>query len=106
YAVECFFVTTNDNWLEVIKTFSDNNTNLMPVIDEETKEYIGYFELNDIMTLFNDTPFLKESGAIIVVQKSFEEYSLSEIAQIVESSNSKLIGAFISKIENDMAEVT
>ncbi len=58
------------------------------------------------MSFFNETPFLNESGAILVVEKNFTEYSFSEISQIIESSNNKLLGAFVSKIENDVAEIT
>ena len=34
------------------------------------------------------------------------EYSFSEISQIVESNNATLFGAFVSKIDNDMAQIT
>ncbi|MDQ7917035.1 acetoin utilization protein acuB [Mesonia sp. MT50] len=106
YALERFFVRNTDNWLDILKNFSVNNANLIPVLDQESNKYLGYVELGDIMSFFNDTPFLKENGAILVVGKNFTEYSFSEISQIVESSNNKLLGAFVSKIENDVAEIT
>ena len=106
YALERFFVRDTENWLEVLKNFSINNANLMPVLEEKSNKYLGYLELGDIMSFFNETPFLNESGAILVVEKNFTEYSFSEISQIIESSNNKLLGAFVSKIENDVAEIT
>lgn len=106
YALERFFVRDTENWLEVLKNFSVNNANLMPVLEEKSNKYLGYLELGDIMSFFNETPFLNENGAIIVVEKNFTEYSFSEISQIIESANNKLLGAFVSKIENDVAEIT
>ena len=106
YTLERFFVRDTENWLEVLKNFSINNANLMPVLEEKSNKYLGYLELGDIMSFFNETPFLNESGAILVVEKNFTEYSFSEISQIIESSNNKLLGAFVSKIENDVAEIT
>jgi len=106
YALERFFVRDTENWLEVLKNFSVNNANLMPVLEDKSNKYLGYLELGDIMSFFNETPFLNESGAILVVEKNFTEYSFSEISQIIESSNNKLLGAFVSKIENDVAEIT
>lgn len=106
YALERFFVRDTENWLEVLKNFSVNNANLMPVLEEKSNKYLGYLELGDIMSFFNETPFLNENGAILVVEKNFTEYSFSEISQIIESSNNKLLGAFVSKIENDVAEIT
>src|SRR5690554_7296784 len=34
------------------------------------------------------------------------DYSISEIAQIVETNNSKLLGIFLSDLKNDRAQIT
>ncbi len=57
----------------------------------------GYYELEDIVKFFHETPFLKEQGGIIVVEKSIIDYSMSQITQIVESNNGKLLGLFVSE---------
>lgn len=67
---------------------------------------MGYVELNDIIGVFNETPFLNEDGGIVVIEKGFNDYSFSEISQIVESNDGKVFGAFISKLENDVAQIT
>ena len=77
----------------------------MPVLSPENK-YLGYYELNDIIHLFNETPFFSEPGGILIVEKGIQDYSFSEISQIVESNDAKLLGAFISKIENDVTQIT
>ncbi|MDN3596307.1 acetoin utilization protein acuB [Zunongwangia endophytica] len=105
YALEGFFVRNTDYWLDILETFAQNNSNILPVLDNEN-EYLGYVELNEIMGIFNETPFLNEAGNIIVVEKGFKDYSLSEISQIIESSNVHLLGLFVSKIENDLAQIT
>lgn len=105
YALEGFFVRNADYWLDILESFAQNNSNILPVLDGEN-EYLGYVELNEIMGIFNETPFLNEAGNIIVVEKGFKDYSLSEISQIVESSNVHVLGLFVSKIENDLAQIT
>ena len=105
YALEGFFVRDTDYWLDILESFAQNNSNILPVLDSEN-EYLGYVELNEIMGIFNETPFLNEAGNIIVVEKGFKDYSLSEISQIIESSNVHLLGLFVSKIENDLAQIT
>ena len=50
--------------------------------------------------------FFAENGGILIVEKGVQDYSFSEISQIVESNDGKLLGAFISKIENDVAQIT
>lgn len=105
YATEGFFVRSNATWLNVLEDFAANNTNIMPVLDNENN-YLGYYELNDIITLFNETPFFSEPGGILIVEKGISDYSFSEVAQIVESNNGKVLGAFMSKVENDLAQIT
>lgn len=105
YTAEGFFVRATTNWLDVLEAFAQNNSNLMPVLNADNR-YLGYYELNDIIHLFNDTPFFSEPGGIIIIEKGIQDYSFSEISQIVESNNTKILGAFISKIENDLAQIT
>lgn len=105
YALEGFFVRDNNYWLDSLEAFAQNNSNILPVLDEESK-YLGYIELSEIITLFNETPFLNEAGNILVVEKAFKDYFFSEISQIVESNNAHLLGAFVSKVEDEMAQIT
>tara|TARA_R110002012_G_scaffold291564_1_gene486022 strand:+ start:18410 stop:19069 length:660 start_codon:yes stop_codon:yes gene_type:complete len=105
HAIEGFFVRDNTNWLDVLEAFAQNSTNIMPILDSKNS-YLGYYELNDVIGLFNETPFFSEVGGILIVEKGLVDYSFSEISQIVESNDGKLLGAFISKIENDMVQIT
>lgn len=103
--IQPFYVTDTMNWFEVLQYFASYNTNLMPILNSD-KKYIGYFELDDFLNMFKCTPFLHEEGVILVVSKNINDYSFSEISQIVESNNATLFGAFVSKIENDIAQIT
>lgn len=105
YALEGFFVRDTTTWLDVLEEFAQNSCNIMPVLGEHNK-YLGYYELNDIIGLFNETPFFAEPGGILIVEKGISDHSFSEISQIVESNDAKLLGAFISKMESDVVQVT
>ncbi|EGV42679.1 CBS domain-containing protein [Bizionia argentinensis JUB59] len=105
HAIEGFFVRDDTNWLDVLEAFAQNNSNIMPILDI-SNNYKGYYELNDVIGLFNETPFFAEAGGILVIEKGLIDYSFSEISQIVESNNGKLLGAFISKSEMDLVQVT
>jgi predicted transcriptional regulator len=105
YTVEGFFVRTSMSWLDVLEIFARNNANIVPILDENNK-YVGYYEVTDIIKFLNGTPFLKELGGIIIVEKSINEYSMSQITQIVESNNGKLLGIFISEATNEKVQIT
>ncbi|HLP65803.1 CBS domain-containing protein [Flavobacterium sp.] len=105
YTLEAFFARENMIWLDVLEVFAKNHTNIVPVLNEENT-YSGYYELEDIVKFFHETPFLKEPGGIIVVQKNIIDYSMSQIAQIVESNNGKLLGMFVSEANSENIQIT
>lgn len=105
YTLEGFFARKNMIWLDVLEVFAKNHANVVPILDEDNT-YIGYYELEDIIKFFHETPFLKEQGGIIVVQTSIVDFSMSQIAQIVESNNGKLLGLFISEADATSIKVT
>ena len=105
YTIDRFFVRAETNWLDVLETFAQNSCNIMPVL-HKNNTYLGYYELSDIIGLFNETPFFAEPGGILIIEKGIQDYSFSEISQIVESNDAKFLGAFISKMSNDVAQIT
>lgn len=105
YNLESFFTRKEAIWLEVLEVFVKNHSNVLPVLDENNV-YVGYYELDDIMSFFHQTTFLKEQGSIIKVKKNTQDYSMGQIAQIVESNNGKLLGLFISESDLNTVEVT
>lgn len=100
-----FFVRYQAHWLDVLESFAQNRTNIMPVLSEDG-QYQGYYELADIMNFFNNTPFIREPGSVVIIERGVLDYSFSEITQIVESNDGKIWGMFISKIANDIVQIS
>ncbi|WP_432671810.1 acetoin utilization protein acuB [Flavobacterium sp. SM2513] len=105
FNLEGFFVRTTMVWLDVLEIFAQNQSNILPVLTPENA-YVGYYEIQDIMRFFNDTPFLKEHGEIVVVEKPVLEYSMSEVAQIIESTGATLLGSFLSSSTSQNVQIT
>jgi predicted transcriptional regulator len=105
YSLEGFFVRTTMNWMDVLEVFARSNATIVPILDE-TNTYVGYYEMTDIIKFLNETPFLKETGGIIIVEKPVADYSMSQITQIVESNNGKLLGVFVSEANAEKVQVT
>lgn len=105
YTLESFFTQKKDAWLDVLENFAQNQTTIMPILDENNS-YLGYYEIADVIRIFNETSFLKEPGNIIVVEKNINEYSFSQISQIIEGNNGKLLGLFISDTTNTTVQIT
>ncbi|MGO4772151.1 CBS domain-containing protein [Flavobacterium sp. W22_SRS_FK3] len=105
YTLERFFARKSMIWLDVLEIFAKNHTNVIPVLDENNA-YTGYYEMEDIMKFFQETPFLKEQGGIIIVQKGLLDYSMGQVTQIVESNNGKILGCFISEADLENVHIT
>ena len=102
---ERFFVRSSMIWLDVLEVFAKNETNLLPVLDEKNN-YVGYYELEDVIRFLHETPFLKEEGGVLIVAKEVNTFSMSQVAQIVESNQAKILGLFISNVTQNTVEIT
>lgn len=105
YDFDRFYVRSEMVWLDVLEEFAKNESNIVPVLNSKNK-YIGYYELDDVIKFFHETPFLREEGGILVIKKEVSNFSMSQIAQIVESNNAKLLGLLISKSDANFIEIT
>ena len=103
---EHFFVKEDVNALEMMEAASKYQSNVIPVLSQNEGRYLGYVELSNIMSAFGDMPFMNEYGNIIVVQKGVNDHSFSEVCQIVESNNSKVLCAYVSNAEKDVIQTT
>ncbi len=105
YAIENFHVKDTTVLLDILEAFAENSANIMPVLDKNNT-YLGYYELNDIISVFNESPFISSVGNILIIEKGVTDYSFSEISQIVESNKGSLLGIYVSKMNADTIQVT
>ena len=100
------FVYEHQHIFEVMRFMADNKLSVIPILDKKDN-YIGSTTLAHLMMLTTHTTFIQESGGIIVLEISEKEYSLAEIAQIVESNNARILSSFITSVpESTKMEVT
>jgi CBS domain-containing protein len=91
---------------DVLRIASEMNLTLIPVVDEKSK-YLGCITLQQLLNSFAGIISVNNPGGIIVLELSYNDYSLSEIAQIVESNDAKVISLFITSFpESTKIEVT
>ncbi len=100
-----FLVEESNNLLELLKVFASNETNIIPAISDKN-DYLGYYDLIDVLHIYNATPFLNDEGAIILLEKEKRDYSFSEVCQIVESNNGTVLGLFISEENSSSVKIT
>jgi CBS domain-containing protein len=74
---------------------SKDKLTIVPVLDE-AGHYLGLITLADVLKHYSDSGVFADSNGVIVIEVGAKSYSLSEIARIVESEDSKIISAYIT----------
>lgn len=95
-----FFTENTTHWSLVWDRFLYNHCNIMPVLDNDRK-LLGLYRKEDFLELWNEIPSFSEKGTTVIIQKSSTAYSFSQISQIIESNNAKLLSLFILSLEEE-----
>jgi CBS domain-containing protein len=88
-------VNQNQHLLELLKILTGYNCGLVAVVDERNR-YRGCITQNEIFKALASLDIVQNPGGIIVLEVNVRDYSLSEIAQIVEANDAKVMGLFTS----------
>jgi acetoin utilization protein AcuB len=100
------FVTTEQHIFEVIGLASRLQLSIVPVLDDKN-HYKGVITTADLIRHIAGLSSLDQPGGIIVLELIERDYSLSQIAQIIESNNIKVLSMYItSPPESTKLEVT
>ena len=80
--------------MEIIKIVATQKLSLIPVLDNK-KKYLGSITLNKIIEGLSKISAAESYGGIIVLEVSQNDYSLSEISQIIESNDAKVLSLYV-----------
>ena len=89
------FVTTEQHIFEVIGLASRLKLSVVPVLDAKNN-YKGVITSTDLIRHIAGISSMDQPGGIIVMEVPDRDYSLSQIAQIVESNNVKILSMYIT----------
>ena len=89
------FVFQEQNIYEIIKFFSSLKLTLLPVLDRNN-HYIGVITLATLVQNFSKLAAVDNPGGVIILELNNNDYSLSEIARIIESNDAKVLGLYVT----------
>jgi len=100
------FASTYDHIYEVMRAISEQSVTLFPIIDENNN-YLGCITLASLFKNYVNCAAFSQPGSIIVLEMDKKNYSLAEIARIVESENKVILSSLLSSnAESDRLEIT
>ncbi|MBI5009155.1 MAG: CBS domain-containing protein, partial [Bacteroidia bacterium] len=89
------FVTGEQHMFEVIGLAARLKLTVVPVLDSN-QFYKGVITTNDLIRHIAAMSSMDQPGAIIVLEIIERDYTLSQIAQIVESNNIKVLSMYVT----------
>jgi len=100
------YVTTEQHLFEVIGLASRLKLTVVPDLDDKN-HYKGVITTTDLVRYLAGISSMDQSGGIIVLELIERDYSLSQIAQIVEGNNVKVLSMYVtSRPDSTRLEVT
>lgn len=100
------YVLQDQHFYDVLRQVAAQKLTLVPVLDN-IENYIGSITLERITKAMADICAVQQPGGIIVLEVNSNDFSLSEIARIVESNDAKVLSSFItSAINSPRLEIT
>jgi CBS domain-containing protein len=91
-------VSKTQHFYDVLRIAAQHSASMVPVLDESEK-YVGVINLGDPATILSKLTGSHNPGGIIEISMSEKDYSLAEIARLIESNDTKILSAFIHSDE-------
>jgi acetoin utilization protein AcuB len=91
------FVYDRSHIYDIMRLLNEYKLSLIPVVDKN-QNYLGVVTLEDLLKFFAESASFGEHGSVIVLTVNRFNYSLSQIARIVESENTVILNSFITSM--------
>jgi len=89
------FIRENQHILDVMKIMSSEKLAVLPVLDEKD-HYQGSITSDKLTEHFTKMVAVDNPGAIIILELNQSDYVLSQIAQIVEDQDAKILSLYVT----------
>jgi acetoin utilization protein AcuB len=100
------YVNHNQHIYDVLKVISNLDLSLLPVLDDK-HNYLGVITLGKLLKQFSKISAFVNPGGIIVIELNVNDYSISEIAKIIESDDAKVLSLYVtSYTDSTKLEIT
>lgn len=90
-----YAVREDEHVFEIMRVMADNRLTVVPVVDDAGK-YKGLISQHDLLRYFAESASFTEPGAVVVLEMSRRDYSMSAIARIIEEEDVKILNSFVT----------
>jgi CBS domain-containing protein len=99
-------VLESEHIYNVIRKLAATDLSVVAVLNSG-EEYLGCITLYDLVTKFEELAVINQPGGIIVLNFNKADYSLAQVAHVIESNNAKILSSYVfERPETGMLELT
>ena len=91
------FALSSQHLFDIIEILEVNSLSIVPVLSEE-KKYVGAISNQKLLYTIAKSSAVQSIGGVIVLEMNQNDYSMSEIASIIESNNAKILSSYITSV--------
>ena len=88
-------VIYNQHLFDIIEVLEKNNLSVVPVLDEN-KQYKGVITNRKLLYTIANSAAIQSVGGVIVLQMNHNDYSLTEISNIIENNDAKILSTYVT----------
>ena len=93
-------ILENAHFFQVMSLISSYKLSVVPVCDEQ-RNYKGSISTKKLINVFSKQSGFNSSGAVITLLVNDFDYQLSQIAQIIESNDAKILSLYSENLESN-----
>ena len=100
------YVLESQHIYSVIRKLTATDLSVIAVLDSNDR-YLGCITLSELVTKFEELAVINQPGGIIVLNLNKNDYSLAQVAHVVESNNAKILSSYVfERPETSKLELT
>jgi len=100
------FIHEYEHYFNVLRMMTNQKINILPVLDQN-EFYAGVITVPKLLTELAQTMSVNNPGGIIILEVNQNDYSMSEIARIIESNDTKILSSGVRSIpDSTKMEIT
>lgn len=93
------YIQNDQHVYDVVSLAAEFQLSAIPILDAD-QNFNGVVSIYNLIRELSNVAAMKEPGGVIVLEMNQHDYSLSEIAQIVESNDALILSANVTSIPN------
>ncbi|MBL7983735.1 MAG: CBS domain-containing protein [Flavobacteriales bacterium] len=100
------YVRDRQHIYDVMKLFVERGLTVVPVLDMQGK-YLGAINEHEALRRLSEVANVREPGSVLVLEMNSNDYSLQEIARIVEGNDARVLSVYCHALsDSTRMEVT